>query len=222
MRLSVCFLLFALPSLAVAGDDISKVNGAVRTDAGQVYGDLSTVNGSITLETRVRAADVSTVNGSIRSEPLASARELTTVNGGIRLGTGNLVTGDVTTVNGGIRIGEDGRVGGDVTTVNGSITLERARLAGDITTINGDITVGAGSRVEGGILVDRPRSSWWPIRFESGKPPPRVVIGPDSVVAGTLVFRREVKLYVHDSARIGTVTGTTPVRFSGNEPPASP
>ena len=227
MRPSAFVLLLALPalalpSLALASDDISKVNGAVRTEAAHVYGDLSTVNGSITLETRVRAAEVSTVNGGIRSQPLASARAMTTVNGGIRLGTGNLVTGDLTTVNGGIRIGEGGRIGGDITTVNGGITLDRAELRGNITTVNGDITVGAGSRVDGGILVDRPPSSWWPVRFDSGKPPPRVVIGPDAVVSGTLVFRREVKLYVHTTARIGAVTGAVAVRYSGSEPPAAP
>ncbi len=222
MRLFVCILLLALPSLAVAGDDISKVNGAVRTDPGHVYGDLSTVNGSITLESRVRAAEVSTVNGSIRSEPLASAREMTTVNGSIRLGSGNLVTGDVSTVNGAIRIGEGGRIGGDIATVNGSISLDDAQLHGDISTVNGDITLGANSRVEGGIVVERPRNSWWPIRFESGKPPPRVVIGAGATVSGALVFHRDVRLYVHDSARIGAVTGATPVRFSGSEPPDLP
>jgi hypothetical protein len=33
------------------------------------------------------------------------------------------------------------------------------------------------------------------------------------------VFEREVKLFVHDSARIGRVTGATAVRYSGERPP---
>jgi hypothetical protein len=49
--------------------------------------------------------------------------------------------------------------------------------------------------------------------------PPRIVIGPNAVVEGALVFEREVTLYVHDSARIGKVTGATAVRFSTPTPP---
>jgi hypothetical protein len=39
------------------------------------------------------------------------------------------------------------------------------------------------------------------------------------VVDGPLVFEREVKLYVHDSARIGQVSGATVVHYSGDRPP---
>jgi predicted acyltransferase (DUF342 family) len=216
-------LLLGLPAPACANDDISKVNGAVRTEASHVYGDLTTVNGSIELATRVRAAEVSTVNGGIRSEASASAREMTTVNGSIRLGQGNLVTGDLTTVNGGIRVGEAGRVDGDVTTVNGAITLVHAQVGGQLTTVNGDITVGANSLVRGGLRVEKaPSHWWWPIRLEVARPAPKIVIGPNAVVEGTLEFRRAVVLYVHDTARVGPISGAVPVHFSGQEPPASP
>ena len=40
-----------------------------------------------------------------------------------------------------------------------------------------------------------------------------------SIESEVLVFEREVKLYFHDSARIGRVTGATAVRFSGTQPP---
>ena len=49
---------------------------------------------------------------------------------------------------------------------------------------------------------------------------PRVVIGPGSVVKGPLNFERDVDLYVSDHATIGTVTGATPIRFSGDRPQA--
>ena len=49
--------------------------------------------------------------------------------------------------------------------------------------------------------------------------PPRIVIGPNAVVDGPLVFEREVTLYVHDSARIGKVTGAIAVRYSSPTPP---
>ena len=39
------------------------------------------------------------------------------------------------------------------------------------------------------------------------------------MVEGPLVFEREVKLYVHSSARIGHVTGATAVSYSGAQAP---
>jgi hypothetical protein len=72
--------------------------------------------------------------------------------------------------------------------------------------------------VHGGIKVEKPGTSWMPIHI--GKhTPPRIIIGPNAIVDGPLVFEREVKLYVHSSARIGSVTGATAVRFSGAQPP---
>jgi hypothetical protein len=38
------------------------------------------------------------------------------------------------------------------------------------------------------------------------------------VVEGTLDFEREVELFVHDSARIGKVSGATAKKFSGATP----
>jgi hypothetical protein len=80
--------------------------------------------------------------------------------------------------------------------------------------VNGDLTVGAGALVDGGILYQKPSTSW-------GVPgrPPRVVIGPDAIVGGSLVFERTVELFVSESAKIGPVTGATPVRFKGATPP---
>ena len=72
---------------------------------------------------------------------------------------------------------------------------------------------GAGSRVEGGILVEKP-SGW----FNSSSKPPRVVIGPNAVVQGTLDFRRDVELLVSESATVGTIKGATATRFSGATP----
>ena len=86
-------------------------------------------------------------------------------------------------------------------------------MAGGIETVAGDITVGAGSRVEGGILVDK-SSSW----FGGNDRKPTVVIGPHAVVKGTLEFRREVVLNVSDSAQIGPVKGATVQKFSGANP----
>ena len=42
---------------------------------------------------------------------------------------------------------------------------------------------------------------------------------PAEVVEGPLVFKREVNLYVHSTARIGQVTGATAVRYDGPTAP---
>jgi hypothetical protein len=46
-----------------------------------------------------------------------------------------------------------------------------------------------------------------------------VVIGPNAVVDGPLVFERTVELHVHATARTGAITGATALRFTGDTPP---
>lgn len=212
------FLLLALSAstpLVLAADDISKVNGSIHTDANTTYGDLDTVNGSIQLASGVQVRGVETVNGSIQIADNVQARTIETVNGGIRAGR-NLVLGrGLETVNGSIYVDRGSRIGGDVETVNGSIGLVGTQVDGDIETVNGDITVGIDSHVKGGIKVNRPSFN---ISLTAPRKP-RIVIGPNAVVDGALVFEREVTLYVHDSARIGPVSGATMQRFSSETAP---
>ena len=214
-RIFLLLLLSAAPPLALAADDISKVNGSIQTDAGATYGDLETVNGSIKLAAGVQARGVETVNGSVRAEDNVQARNIETVNGGIRTGRNLVLARGLDTVNGGIYVDRGSRIGGDVETVNGSIGLVGVQLDGDIETVNGDITVGIDSVVKGGIKVNRPSFG---ISLTAPRKP-RVVIGPNAVVEGQLVFEREVTLLVHDSAKIGPVTGATPQRFDSETAP---
>lgn len=209
--------LLASPAFA-DGNDIDKINGSITAEAGQQYGDLETVNGSIRLQAGARIDDAETVNGSIKADDDIHARSLSTVNGSIRLGTGAQLAKGIETVNGSIFVDRRGRIGANVSTVNGAIGLVDTELAGGIETVSGDITVGVGSHVKGGIHVEKPNRGWMP--FHIGKKQPlRIVIGPDAVVEGPLVFEREVKLYVHSSARIGKVTGATAIAFSTPSPP---
>ncbi|MEG1678679.1 MAG: hypothetical protein RR326_01180 [Stenotrophomonas sp.] len=214
-RLFLLLLLSASAPLALAADDISKVNGSIQTQAGNTYGDLETVNGSIQLASGVQANSVETVNGSVRTEDNVRANSIETVNGAIRGGRNLVLTHGLDTVNGGIYVDRGSRIGGNIETVNGSIGLVAAQLGGDIETVNGDITVGIDSVVKGGIKVNRPSFG---ISLTAPRKP-RIVIGPNAVVEGPLVFEREVVLLVHDSARIGPVTGATPQRFDSETAP---
>ncbi|WP_313171105.1 hypothetical protein [Stenotrophomonas sp.] len=214
-RLFLLLLLSTTAPLAMASEDISKVNGSIQTQAGTTYGDLETVNGSIQLAAGVQANSVETVNGSVRIEDNVQAHSIETVNGAIRGGRNLVLTHGLDTVNGGIYVDRGSRIGGDIETVNGSIGLVAVQLGGDIETVNGDITVGIDSVVKGGIKVNRPSFG---ISLTAPRKP-RIVIGPNAVVEGQLVFEREVTLLVHDSAKIGPVTGATPQRFDSETAP---
>jgi hypothetical protein len=226
-------LLACLPLAAVAGEGgISKVNGSVRVEAGQSAGDVSTVNGSVTIEEGATAEDVSTVNGSINIEGNATVQSIESVNGGVSLGSGSKasrmetvngtlrlaeraqVSGDVSAVNGSAKLAKGADIQGELSNVNGKMDIDAAHVGGGLKTVNGDIDVGPDSRIEGGILVEKPNLNW----FNRNRRVPRIVIGPGAVVEGRLRFEHEVQLLVSDRAKIGAVEGAKAVKFSGDEP----
>lgn len=206
-------LSLALP--AFAAQDIDKVNGSITVEAGQEAGDLSTVNGSIKIGAGARTGKAETVNGSITVAENVTAGGLETVNGSIRVSGNGKLSSDVETVNGGVFVDRGGDVRGSIETVNGAVGLVDTDLTGGITTVNGDVTVGVDSHVKGGIRYNKPNRSW----FSFNQRDPKVIIGPNAIVEGPLVFERKVELYVHSSAKTGPVTGATPVRFDGATPP---
>ena len=194
--------------------DISRVNGGITAEAGQHYRDLETVNGGITMESKSSADDVETVNGGIDIEDDVQLRSASTVNGGIDAGQRVRVDDGLETVNGGVHLDFNSRVGRDIETVNGGITVKQSEVGGQVHTVQGDITIGAKSMVHGGIVVEKPRG----LHFGHMKIP-RVVIGPEAQVQGTLRFDREVELFVHPSAKIGTVVGATAQAWTDKLPP---
>lgn len=189
------------------------VNGTVTVLDGHRTGDLSTVNGSIHIGNHVTLTTARTVNGSISVGNDTSANALSTVNGSISLGDAVHVSQAVNSVNGALSLDSGDRIQGGIANVNGSIHLNAAYVAGGITTANGDITVEGASHVDGGIHVEKSPSGLF--RFSRV---PRVVIGPGSVVTGTLRFDRKVELYVSTNAKIGPVIGATAQRYPGEGP----
>ena len=168
---------------------------------------------ALSASTAFAQQDISKVNGSVTAEAGQAYGDLETVNGSIRIGAGATVD-DASTVNGSITVGDGARLE-SLEAVNGSLRLGRdVQVAGGIETVNGDITVGIGSHVKGGIKVEKPRG--WSIKPRRD---PRIIIGPNAVVEGPLVFERPVTLYVHTSARIGAVTGATAKPFSTDTAP---
>ena len=211
-------LVFIVAGTARAGDDdgISSVMGSITVNAGEHRGDLHTVNGSIHVGESAVVGQAHTVNGSITLGARATAAELKTVNGALRLDDGAQVKGRVHTVNGSLSLDKGADVTEGLANVNGSIRVNAAHVGGDVDTVNGGIEIGPNAHVDGGVTVHKNHSDHGD---DTRSTPPRIVIGPGSVVRGTLRFERPVELYVSDRATIGTVEGATPVKFSGDHPP---
>ncbi|UXI68624.1 hypothetical protein [Tahibacter amnicola] len=216
IRALVLALAAALSTAAMAGvtgPDIDKVNGSIRIESGQAGGDLETVNGSVTLGDNAKADAIETVNGEVTLGDDASADSLETVNGGITIGQRTTVRHSVEAVNGSIEARRGADIGGDVSNVNGHIDIDAARVKGRVETVAGDIDIRADSHIQGGILVEKPSGFNW-----GKQKTPRIVIGPNAVVEGRLDFRREVELYVSDTAKVGAISGATAKPFSGASP----
>jgi DUF4097 and DUF4098 domain-containing protein YvlB len=222
-RLGLVSLCAALAmSAALSGCDVSsdgdgsnKVNGSIHLLAGKPPGSASTVNGSIHVDENATITNASTVNGSVQLGAHAKADSLNSVNGSITLDTGANVSGSVSSVNGELKLADGAEIQGTLSNVNGKITLVSAHVAGGIKTVNGSMSITGASRVEGGVLVQKSSGE----SLNIGHDVPRIVIGPGATVQGELRFERAVKLYVSDKATIGTVTGATPIPFSGDNPP---
>ena len=231
--LAVALVFSAGHALADNPPSESKVLGSITAQAGQAYDSLDSVNGGISIQRGATVRSAETVNGGISIDEGASVGSAETVNGGIsiagevKLGSAetvnggisldddSTVSGDLETVNGAIRIGARSVVAGKAETVNGGIRLDGGAVRGVLRTVNGDISLERGSEA-GGIEVDEPNRGWW--NWGSEKLP-RIVIGPDATVSGPMVFKREVKLFVHATANIGEVRGATAVRYEGDDAP---
>jgi hypothetical protein len=210
-RLLPALLCAMVPALALA--DVSRVTESIDVAAGEHAGDLSTVNGSIRAGQSAIVGSAHTVNGSITLDRQVTAQEASTVNGSIHVDEQTHVSGDLRTVNGSVTVASGADIGGRIGNVNGRISVAAAHVGGSIGTVGGNIQLGPGAHVDGGIHVGR-------VNPESeDNHVPLIVIGPNSVVNGTLRFERTVRLYVSAEATIGPVEGANPIRFTGAEPP---
>jgi len=195
------------------GNDSTKINGSIHVPAGKPPGPVETINGSVHIDENAAVTTATTVNGSVRMGPHATAVSLNTVNGGISLDAGAKVSGSATSVNGDLTVADGAEISGSLSNVNGKIALTGGHVTGRIKTVSGSISITGPSHVDGGILVERSSG----VTMSSDVP--RVLIGPGASVLGELRFERKVDLYVSDKARIGTVSGATPITFTGDSPP---
>jgi hypothetical protein len=216
---TIACTMFALglAGLSHAADDsldIDKVNGSIHVPDNTTAGKLTTVNGGIHVGANSHVKSTETVNGGIDVETGSTVESLETVNGGIHLNGNVHVAKTIEAVNGSITLAAGTDVAGHVSNVNGTMRLDNAHVGGGIETVSGDLTIGANSKIEGGLEV-KEDTSW----FHMGSSrKPRIIIGPHATVQGDMTFKREVELYVSESATIGKVTGATATKFNGDLP----
>ena len=213
---AACVALLSMAGCNLSADeseDSNRVNGSIHVAAGTPARDVSTVNGSISIDENGTVGTAGTVNGNITLGAHATATSIHTVNGRISLGDGAHAAA-ANTVNGDLRLDDGADLTGKLGNVNGKISMTSAHVGGGIKTANGDITITGASRVEGGIEV-KETSGTSLVRASD----PVVIIGPGVTVQGDMIFMRKVQLFVSDHATIGTVSGATPIPFSGDKPP---
>jgi len=198
----------------------TSVNGSISIGENAIVtGNVKTVNGTIRVDRGAAIEKASTVNGGIRIADSVQSESLETVNGSIKVATNVSIAGKISAVNGRIVIEANSVVSDIVSNVNGEIELSGAEVGAELKTVNGDVSLEDGSVVKGDIVVEE-RSGWGWGKSKSRKP--RVVIGPGSRVLGTIILKREVELFISDTAEVGNVEGEMTiddaVRFSGRRP----
>lgn len=197
--------------------------GAIDTGSGGIeIGSDVHVEGIDTGSGDVRGGDrvivdgrIDTGSGSVSFGAGSSIRgDIDTGSGSVRLGAGSAVSGGIDTGSGEVQI-EGTRVGGKVDTGSGDITLADSRVDGDLATSTGRVTLSGNSVVTGDLIVRK--SKCWGLCWGNDRPT-RIVIGASASVIGEIRIEREAELWVHETARIGRVSGAQVQRFSGERP----
>ena len=182
--------------------DLDSVNGSITVGNDSHVDDLDTVNGSIKVGRGSTVGKVDTVNGSVKFKNNVTADKVEAVNGALVLGSGCMIKGHAETVNGSIKAGDGCEIQGKMETVNGTISAINSPVDGNIETTNGDIKLTEGTVVTGDVIISKSNGF-----VNSNKKVPTVIIGKNVVVEGDLIFKKKVKLSIHDSAKTGDISG---------------
>lgn len=196
------------------GQDIRNINGRISVGGGMSVNNVSSVNGRIEIERDATASSVQGVNGRVELRENTSIEgDVHTVNGRINAVRGGSIGGNASSVNGHIRL-TDFSVGNNVETTNGSINLIAVKVGHNVESRGGDITIES-SVIERDVIIHKKRRNnllWMPL-WRIGKS--EIVIGPNSEIKGNLIAREDIDLFVHESAKIGSIVGADPIFFSG-------
>ena len=194
-------------------DGGATINGNVIIEDSAIieHGSIKTVNGTIKVGQWARVNDCATVNGSVVIANSARTGDIKSINGDIKIARQAKIEGNVKLVNGRVSVDRGAHVEGNIATINGHIELSGSIVNGSLSNYNGGISVLDGTRVDGGLKVHEKKNG-------SRKKDPVIIVGRNSVVVGDLEFERPVKLYIHESAQVGSIIGAEAQRYSGDHP----
>jgi hypothetical protein len=194
--------------------DLKSVNGRIEVGDGLKVGNVKTTNGRISLGEAVIAGTVRTTNGRIAVGDGSEVEDIRTTNGSIQV-QGVNVDGDIRTTNGSIKASDNTKVEGHVITSNGGIYLDHTTVGNDVRLRNGSVNL-SDSLVKGDIIIEEDNS--WSLFSWGNNKKPRVIIGPNSEVKGSVIARQDIELYIHESAKVGSIEGAEAEYYSGDRP----
>jgi hypothetical protein len=151
---------------------------------------------------------------SVRVPAGTAVGVIDTGSGSIELGAGSSVRGKIDSGSGSVDF-NGVTVEGPIDTGSGDISLVDCQLRDDLRTTRGEVKLEGSTRVDGDLIIRK--SKCWGICWGDDQPT-RVIIGAGASVAGEIRSERETELWVHETARIGKVSGAEVKRFSGERP----
>jgi len=194
--------------------DLKTTNGRIEVGNGLTVGTVKTTNGTISLGEKVVAEEIKTTNGAIHIDSGSQVGEVRTTNGGIKI-VNTVVNGDVRTTNGALTVSERSQIVGSVITTNGGIYLDQVNVGENVQFTNGKMVLDE-SEIVGDIIVNEGGSNGW-FNWGNNKKP-IVIVGRDTTVKGKIIAKRDIELYVHESAKVGEIEGAEAEVFSGDRP----
>ncbi len=234
-RVLVFTIFLTLTSCAVNYENraSNQINpGATITPETVTGPDINNGDRRVVVATGTQVNDVRNINGRVTVEAGASARNIRTYNGRIIIEGNGFVSGNVDTYNGGIRAIGGGEIKGNAEAFNGDIVLAHMTVGQNVQTANGridlsNVAIGENVETNGGdvmlensivekdLIIHKRKGFNF---FELPVFRQKVVIGPESQIKGSLMVRRKVQLYVHETARINNIVGANAISYSGLQP----
>lgn len=198
-----------------AGADlIDTGSGSVRLEAGARTGVIDTGSGSVSLGPDAVALDIDVGSGNIDGRGATVRGVVDTGSGNVRFSDGSRIEQLIDTGSGNVWL-SNSEVIGNIDTGSGSIELDRSIARRDVVTTSGSVTLRDGARIEGDLVVRKPKC--WGLCWSDTPDPVKIVIGAGAEVVGSIRVEHSAELWLDEQARIGAVTGDVK-RMSAERP----
>lgn len=204
---SMLLALNLLGCVYVEGESVKIQRTYVSGNTGSEHDlvDLRTVDGAIYVLDDMRVRDIRNINGVTVVESNGRARNLNAVNGNIRVRGESLVTGHIKNVSGDVMIDGNSNIKGTISTTSGDLTIANSMVNERVTTSHGNVSI-HNSRLNGDLMI-RNRPNFFSPQH------PKVVIGPNSSIQGSIIAPIKTEILIHTSSSVGGIAGPAPIFF---------